>query len=458
MRRENHVRLRLSRPQYEILMFRAPPHPETGAPQVEQVGILGEFGGGKTYIAGHRFKQVANENPSADRYDPLMSGVSAPTMKGLISGPITALRRAGLEVRTDKLRDSTDPHFWLPNWHKVIPYTGRGALDGPNLVQFWGDEIQDKSYENEWANMAGRVRDTRGRRLNAQASGIAVHGYVESIFRNPPRDGCHLTKLLFPESNMENLPPGYADMVRAAAVGGRQRDPDGWMIPDGLFYPAFSDERNIQPVAHLDRIELTGNPTDIAIDLGARAAVTWWQPITMEVAYGQTVRREMCQLCVDQWMPDDLDAEEIAKVCRSADWHLDPNVSTISLDPTAEADQRRAFEIQFPGVRIVMAPKHSFYWWEENGVRATARAILDANGATRLFVHPDLVGDESARGVVESLRAYRRDKPKDKVLEHAADSVRYQIQHRLPLPNVRRQITRLQLGSPELEGVQWWRH
>ena len=463
MRRDVQVELVLSRPQCDILMFRSPPHPVTGQVQVDQVGILGDFGGGKTHIGAHRFKRVAAENASADRYDPLMSGVSAPTTKDLISGPLTALRRAGLEVRTDKLSHPRDPHLMLPNWHKVIPYTGRGALNGPNLVQFWGDEIQDRSYEGEWANMAGRVRDTRGSWLNAQASGIAVDGYVASIFRNPAQDGCHLTKLLFPEHNASNLPPGYADMVRAASAGGRVRDPDGWMLPDGIFYPAFCRERNMDPVRGVDRLSLASKPTDIAIDLGNRAAITWWQPWPVDVAWPKPdgtlgIRREVGQLCVDQWMPDDIDAEQIARTIRDADWNIQPGISKIAIDPTAEFDQRRCFEQHFPGVELVRAYEKTFYWYEENGVRAVARAICDALGSTRMFVHPDLAGDDSARGVVESLRAYRRDRPKDKVLEHAADSVRYHIQHRLPLPNVRQIVKGLSLSSPHLEGDTWWRN
>jgi hypothetical protein len=55
------------------------------------------------------------------------------------------------------------------------------------------------------------------------------------------------------------------------------------MIPDGLFYPTFCRERNIDPVAHVVRADLFGKPTDIAIDLGNRAAVTWWQPWVVEV-------------------------------------------------------------------------------------------------------------------------------------------------------------------------------
>lgn len=470
MRREYRRQIRWSKTQKEVLQFRAPPAAD-GSPQVEMVGILGEYGGGKTYVAARRFLQVCADNPSRDPAEPLMSGISAPTFTGLMNGPIAALLRLCPQgwIKRDRTRDTRDPHIVLRNNHKIILYTGRGALDGPNLVQFWADEIQDKSYEGQWANMAGRVRDIEGRRLNAQASGIAQEGYVAQLFRNPPQDGLHLTKLLFPEENSSNLAHGYVDMLKAASVGGRHRDPDGWMTPDGLFYPSFCRERNIDPV-RVPRDQLRSNPTDISIDLGNRAAVGWWQPWMVECNYGSLgAKREPGQLLVDQWMPDNLDAEELAKQIRSTcempgdppsdrpRWKIEPNVSTIALDPTAEVDQVRWFTSLFPNVRIVMAVDKTFYWFQENGERAVARAVLDAHGSVRFFVHPDLINDPSIRGASEAMRGYRRDKPKDKVLEHAADMVRYQIQHRLPLPNVKQVVKGLSLGSDNLRGNTWWK-
>lgn len=432
--------LSVSLAQRDVLLFRAPPAPD-GTPQVEEVGILGEYGGGKTFIAAHRYFDVCASNSGiGTKHDPLMCGISAPTSTGLTNGPLAALDKVipRQAVRWDKRTSTKDPHIMLRNWVKIILYTGRGALDGPNLFQFWADEIQDKSYEGQWANMSGRVRDNRAHRLNAQASGIAQEGYVAQIFRNPAQDGCHCTKLLFPEDNEENLVYGYTDRLRSASAGGRRRDPDGWMIPDGLFYPAFSRERNIDPVTE-PRESLHHIPTDVAVDLGARAAVTFWQPRTVRCSYGRLgMKTEVGQLCVDEWMPDDMDAEEIAKsIDEIFPWTIAPSVSTIALDPTAEYDQVRWFQKYFPSVRIVMSTKNSYYWHNVNGERAVERAVLDANGSVRMFVHPDLMLDRTGRGVIHSMQGYLRSKPKDKKFEHAADSVRYQIQHRLPLPVVR---------------------
>lgn len=461
MKRVTPKNYRLTRAQHELLMFRAPPHPKTGLPQIEECGIFGEFGGGKTFLAALRAMVVMSENPSEDHHDPLITGISAPTAKSLITGPMTALRRHGIPIKVDRSKDSRDPHWVLRNNHKVMFYTGHGSLDGPNLVQFWADEFQDRSYIGEWANIVGRIRDVgpgRGLRLNAQASGIATEGYVASIFRNPSNP-LRMTKLLFPEANASNLPPGYADRVRSAAVGGRTRDPDGWMIPEGLFYPAFSRERNMDPVAHFDRSAFHGLPTDISVDLGNRGAVTWWQPIAdWPVSYGSLgVRRETVWVCFDQWMPSNIDAPEMARTIAQGDWLIQPGTSTIALDPTAEIDQINAFREQFPNVRIVMAPRNSFYWFNANGERAVSRAICDGNDSARMFVHPDLEGDDSGRGVIEALRGYRRDKPRDKHFEDAADSVRYQIQGRLPIPNVRPKLDFGPLGSEAFEGDQWWK-
>lgn len=447
MRFENSSDLVLSRAQYDLLTFRAPLTP-AGEPQIEQVGIVGEYGGGKTFIAGERFMSVNADNTGiGTERDPLMCGISAPTGTGLVNGPLAALDKiinrmtCGVPERLvakDRRGNTKDPHIMLRTGIKIILYTGRGALDGPNLFQFWADEIQDPCYVGQWANMAGRVRDKRARRLNAQASGIAEEGYVAQIFRNPPKDGCHLTKLLFPEDNKINLAHGYADRVKAASAGGRKRDPDGWMTPDGLFYPAFCRERNIDPV-QVDRRTLYGRATDISVDLGARAAVTWWQPWMVDYNRGEDGGwvRETAWLCVDQWLPDDLDADKIAPICRDFPWRIEPGVSTIALDPDSETDQIRQFAKAFPGVRIEITPHNTFYWYNTNGERAVERAVYDQLGNVLLYVHPDLVADPSGRGVVEAMRGYRRDKPQDKKLEHVADTVRYQIQHRCPIPHVR---------------------
>lgn len=434
----------LSRAQYEVLTFRAPPHPEDGEPQIEQVGGLGEFGGGKTFIAAWRFMLVAAENTGiGSPRDPLPCGISAPTSTGLINGPLAALDEViwlmtDGEPRRLVLKDrrglTKDPHILLRNGVKIILYTGRGALDGPNLFQFWADEIQDRSYEGQWVNMSGRARLKGVNRLNAQASGIAQDGYVAEIFRNPPRDGCHLTKLLFPENNADNLAHGYADLLKANMAGGRKRDPDGWMMPEGIFYPAFCKERNINPV-QTPREVLHKNPTDISIDLGARAAVTFWQRFPVRCSFGVNGSRMVDgQVCVDQWLPDDMEAEEIAFTIRDRyPWAIVPGVSTIALDPTSTSVQVRYFRQAFPDVQIVMQMKGAFYWHEGNGVQAVEVAVLDRHGNVRLFVHPDLLNDPSNRGIVAAMQGYRRDKPKDKKLEHVADTVRYQIQHRLPL-------------------------
>ena len=446
MKYEIDLSLEVSRAQYDVLTFRAPALPN-GDPQVETVGILGEFGGGKTRIAAERYMVVCAENTGiGTEHDPLMCGISAPTGTGMTNGPLAAIDKViarmtgGIPERLvlkDRRGNTKDPHIMLRNGVKIILYTGRGALDGPNLFQIWADEIQDSCYVGQWANISGRVRDSRARRLNAQASGIAEEGYVAQIFRNPPNDGCHCTKLLFPEDNEANLVHGYADRLRAASVGGRRRDPDGWMTPDLLFYPSFCRERNIDPIT-MPRESLYGRPTDISIDLGARAAVTWWQPVPVECDLGvDGWETQTGWLCVDQWLPNDMDAPEIAKIAADFPWRVVPGVSEIQLDPTAESDQVRQFAKAFPGVRINMTVRNTFYWDNTNGERAVGRAVLDQLGNVRLFVHPDLVADPSARGIIEAMRGYKRDKPQDKKYEHVADTVRYQIAHRCPIPHVR---------------------
>lgn len=441
-------KVRLSPKQRRVLEFRAP-HRD-GEPQIEICGILGEYGGGKTYVAALRFLAVCHDNPfepgkHSEGNEPL-SGIVAPTFGDLLKGALVEFRKICPDELIFKERlYGPEPHIQLTNGHKILLYSAEGAMNGPTLCQIWADEIQERIYDGKWDNIQGRVRDKRAQRLNVQASGIAQRGHVETIFRRPNTEN-RLTVLLFPEDNVGNMAKGYQHELRASQPASRERDPDGWMIVQEAMYPKFSRVRNLRMPPGMENVSvnsLRSRPTSFAVDLGAKAAVVFGQPCTALVSTGlygpdgqPLMKLEPGLLLVAQFIPDNMrNAEQLAKVIKQrARWNFEPGISKIFLDPTAEPDQVVHFRNHFPGVEIIQI-KRGFYHKEDNGVRAVDRAILDGNGDVRLFIAPTLEKDPSGRGVVEMFSSYLLAKPKDKKYEHAADVVRYMTQWFLRLPN-----------------------
>ncbi len=455
--------------QWMGINFRAPPHPDTGFPQIEIVAFLGEFGGGKSFAAAARFFLVCCANPYVEGVhsgdDRPMSAIVAPTLGDLKKGPLKQLRillgDSWQHVVVKERLYGEHQDLELFNGHVILCYSAKGALNGPSLCQIWVDEIQERCYLGQWDNYQGRVRDVRASWHNVQVSGIAERGFVEDVFRlpEPVEDrtpmcatdgvkGNRLTVLLFPEENEDNLAAGYTDELDESQPGSRKRDKDGWLLPVGAMYPTFSRDEHVRlPPGEkgTERSDFTARATSLSIDFGRKAAVLFGQHVRLPQVRGKKLRDRNAMLLVDQRMPDNKDAEELAdavrRLCwirgvdkpRAKHWMLDKRTSVICLDPTTEPDQVRHFRRKFRGIRIVVR-REGFYSRETNGVRAVDRALQDKRGTVRLFVAPWLRSHVSKRGVVEMFSGYLAAKPKDKVYEHAGDVVRYLVQQFVPLP------------------------
>lgn len=431
------LELTWSRPQWDVLTFEAPPR-DDGSPDVEIVGIVGDYGGGKTYVAGARFVRVCFDNPFVAGVhtagSPPMSGIVAPTMGDLLSSTLVELRKVCPPelVLRERLYGAA-PELTLINGHVIRLYSAKGAMNGPTLCQIWADEIQDRGFAHAWPNIQARVRDKRARRLNVQASGLAQHGHVEELFRNPR--GPNRKTVLFRTSDNEHLAAGVVDnLLDSLSAAELLRDADGWAPPLGVMYPHFGAELNMCRAPKLaDRLKV---PTSMGVDLRSKAAVVFTQdePIQIVDGYGKA-RDATGQLVVGQRLPENQLAEQIAEaIKREEKWAFVPGVSIIAMDPTAAGDEVNHFRRCFPGCRIVQA-KSGPYHVAENGERAVSRALGTGGGNVRLFVHPGISKHE--RGVVEMLRGYSATKKKDGKLEHVADALRYIVQARLPLPDFR---------------------
>lgn len=452
--------LRWGPKQWEALQFARRPEIKPGDLSVMFVG--GDYGGGKSFVAGAAFIDLVMANPFIPGVhsvgDEPLTGIVGPTLGDLKNGPLVQLFKIVPEELIWKVRlygEHQDIH-WI-NGHRTRLYSAEGAMNGPTLCGLWVDEFQERCYAGKWDNIQGRVRDRRSSRPGIIVTGIAQRGsHVEGTFgglRTKVRE--HLwrevregrdeggqvyrhhwmTVLLFPEDNRVNLMAGYADALKGSQRAARKRDKEGWLMQiDGAMYPEWSRSRHVRELATME--ELLKRPTSLSLDFGRSAAAVFLQPIDVRLRSGQVDRGVYI---VDEWMPRDVDAEKMADhLRRTSPWRMVPGVSKIFLDPTAATDQVRHFQRAFPGVEVVQVHR-GFYHQEENGVRAVARALEDLAGDVRLYVHPRLAvpdreRDPDTRGTVEMFGNYLEKKPKDKLYEHASDVVRYGTQHFCPLP------------------------
>jgi len=471
----SHLKLDLSHvelhpKQARAVYFRSPRHPDTGEMQIDNVGFFGDYGGGKSYAMMVRTLLGAWANPfdhevhSGD--NPPMTGLVAPTFSDLKRGPLAQLSRVlgknEEKVVARKVEYGQDQHWELVNGHKILLYSAAGAKNGPTLCQIATDEYQERCYLGQWDNLKGRVRDLRSPWLNVMASGIAQRGHVQDAFQLPERDpesglpfcsrdddtGNKLTVLLYPEDN-DHLAAGYVEGMQGRSGERRTRDQDGWLLPLDALYPSFSRRHHLRMppgMESLGRSDLQRLPVSVAVDPGRKAAVIWFMPVRIPVPGKKPVRGI---LIVDQWMPRDMDAEEIAMQIPKRGWRIEPATgrgeeSVICFDPDVKADQVRHFTERFQARPVVH--RSGFYMREENGERAVQRALRGADGVQRLYVAPWVhhVSDEDAghepdkgrRGVVEALGGYLATRRKDRWLEHAADVIRYAVQYACPLPKL----------------------
>ncbi len=460
-----------SRKQKDLIRFRMRKFLE-GFRAVVHLWNLGEFGGGKSFVAAVEFLLGILLNP----YDPMAhtpeappaSGIWAPTLTDLKRGPLRAFKEICPPelIRRNRESLSDNRHLLLENGHVIWLYTAEGAANGPNLTQVWADEIQERVYAQKWINIKARVRDLRKvTALTAIASGIAERGHVEQFFRGKTleKDGCYFGRMLYPEDNAANLPEGYADELRSLSAGSRERDADGWLMPQGARYPKFSQLANIRRAGELwpDRFELGRRlPVSMGLDFGLRAVVVFTVPVTVNVLRGTLPPRdELALLVIDQVIADDCGATELAMLARQRaskhKWNVERGVSRICSDPKAVPEQLAEFRAAFKGVDIIQVTEGP-YAREDKGILAVDRAICDQHGNVRLFVHPDIVG-EHERGVPESLQGWMADKPKDKFYEDACDGVRYVTQHFLPLPDRPPITAPIKMGEEESAERRFWR-
>lgn len=426
--------------QFRGITFRAP-RSAGEPPPVEIVAFLGQYGGGKTFGAAGRFLSVCLENPFIEGVHsegaPPMSAIVAPTLSDLMEGAYVQLK----SICPPELivRERLYGVHWdidLINGHRILLYSAKGSINGPTLVQLWADEVQHNSYRGHgiWHNLQARARDPRidsgGGRFSVIASGLAQTGHVEDLFRDP-RGNNRLTLILTLEDNT-TIPSSVAEQLKESlAASDLATDEAGWSIKQGILYPTFFEATNVAPIADLDLSTRHNIPTSIAIDPGNKAAVVFLQSYPIEVERDGRIERELGVLVVDQFLPDDMRVEVIAKKIKNEfPWAIVPGRSFIAIDPTADMDQINQLRKVFPGVRIKQAIKGPYHA-VSTGERAVSRAVCDGLGNSRLFFHPSLKG--TRRGVFEMLRTF--DGKRDDWLEHIADALRYGVQFMCPLPD-----------------------
>lgn len=430
-----------NRPQWDFISWRAPPYSD-GVPRTEHIGGVGQYGGGKTSAGAARFLLCACENGFIEgehtEKRPPRSGIIGPSIAMVKAGALAELSMVlppALVLDTRLYGEYQD--ITLVNGHRIQLYSLEGALDGPSLCGIWADEIQKPGYAapGVWRNIRKRVREATAKRLNVQATGLAQPGLPERLFRGT-EDINHRTVMFKTSDNAKNLARGTLDdRMDALPSSDTATDEDGWSLVEGACWPNWSALNTARAPALGDR---EGLITHLGIDLGRKASVVFGQdePVDIVRPFEGKTRNERGLLVVDQLIIDRRSAAEIVKEMRRLPrytrWRIGPG-SVMCFDPTASIDEIRPFVEAFPSARVVQVT-HGPNYDSATGRRTVGRAIKDASGNVRVFVHPWLVGQHE-RGLPESLRLYLDTKLKDDRFEHSADAGRYLIVERCPNPD-----------------------
>lgn len=419
-----------------------------GVKKLLVIGCLGEWGGGKSMIAMILFLALCILNSDPTQTDPDMlpcSGIWAKTEDDVKRSTVAELLQI---VPPELIRERTDEYILWEFGHKTWLYSASKSAEGASLTHALVDEIQDQKYRKVFGNIKARPRADRAKLRALICVGLSERGPVEDIFRTPEEDEGQIIfyRMMYPEEN-PGMPPGYALSLRAGQAGSkRKRDKQGWLIATGVMYPTFSTEDNIDRARERwpDRAALTDLPISIGIDQGQWASAVIGVDVPIEVLVPDpkknvlVLKQATGLLLIDQVVIDNCGegqlAIAVAERIREMDYCVKAGVSILAADPTLLPQQMDSWRAAIPGLVHVQI-KEGPYKLEKNGRAAVDWAIRDGVDQVRLFVHPKLIG-ANARGVPESLRGYRADKPRDKFFEHTADAVRYLVQVKLPLPDL----------------------
>lgn len=434
--------VRFLRKQGELIRFRAPGN------QRETKVALGEPGAGKTLGAAAAFLEycyATGDDAKAwdvktrswltySRREHPISGLVGATISEVRDGPLEQIYRVinPRMIRKDRPREPWN-YIELINGHRIRLYSLKGSLKGQTWCAALCDEIEDPMYAKTvpgdvtaWQNIVNRVRDKRATRLGVVASGYAVsRTHVEDWFRHRT-DPTMKVVVMNQRDNMRNLGGNISELRRMAAASDFDLDDDGWKRRYNVLWPRFGAGN----IHHGVLAELEKKPVSIGVDLRSHGAVVFTVDIEVEVIGGKF---EPGLLVVDEWMPNKLNAELIARgICDKLNlqrWRFEKPRSVIALDPTISDDEVQHFRKLIPGGKIVQARGEDAL--RKTGIRCVDIAIQDGNGDEHLMIHESLIG-RGERGVYASITGYNGE-GRDDPLEHAADALRYITMAKLPI-------------------------
>lgn len=406
-------------------------HPKqtSKGPPTGTLFVGGGWGAGKTGAGASRFILEVMSHPWTPAYGKKKhptSIIAAPTNK--------ILTQATLEEFFDRLppeallyyRRGSEPEIMLSNGHRVIPYSGKGDLEGVTGICCWIDEVHHRAFSvnhRVFLNLRARLRDKRAKRLLMIATGLPESGWTRDTFdKSTPahkqilagtKDNPHIPESLLQEF-YESCPSGYEKMYLAGQ----------WMAPATAVYPQF--DRGV----HLVDMEPDPRaPVHLGIDAGDFGAVVAAVKIRVKVKDVMGYEREEDGLLFfDELLSSNQSVDgQCTLIKTQKNWNI-TSESTICIDPKIGRDAHQAARAHFPNVRIVRRKQGHHLYPVEAGIRIVQLGLMDVIGNARILFSKKLKGTK--HGLIESIESYRRSEKsgapiKDNIRDHQVDSFRY---------------------------------
>ena len=448
--------------QLQLLHYKYDNINDEGKLMLDVYAALGQYGGGKTFIAACKYFHMVSCNPYIEGLHtedaPPTSGMLAPVISDILNGPYKTLKQIVPPEAILKER-LYPPHYYITwfNGHRTILHSTKTEINGPSWVGAWADEIQFKRYADIYYNLQSRIRDARAEkpissfaqekfgqeragRFFLIVSGLATRNHVEDLFRY--QEGRNRKSIVVQtEDNKVNLGGSVDELKKALPASYFDVDSDGWQQVSGVLFPRFTNE-NFAKESEYPLEDLVKYPISMGIDFRRYGANV----------YGVRLKDndgDYKVIIIGEWLPEAHSAEMMVKVNKTGrfpwDWRrIGVPGSGLFPDPSAAIDEIRHFEDGFKckATRFLKGPLSA----SDTGNRIVDWAICDGEGKRRLLVHESCKTGEP-RGVVRMLREWTGERND---YEHIGDATRYLVQglmHKF-MPKLKRQY-----GSVGMSGV-----
>jgi len=390
--------------------------------------LRGGVGAGKTIAGAAEAIQLSYDNRPADGM------LIAPTWNILTR---VSLREFQKLAKPWIMAENKQEKWMEMCWGAKVFYASADnpfSLEGSNLGWAWLDEPRYMRRES-WNITNARVRGHFPRKSIILTSTPSM-GWLYDEFGDCSQDEDREDFLIRTADNfyidvdpfLARLKKSYSEAVYRQYVNAE------YGVIEGAVFPTFSTDIHVQ-----HDLEMLGYPVLAALDPGYR------KPSSMFMQVFPWCHRHNVPDClhvIGEINPDDTPTSQLApmmrQLCARSNW----DCTTCYVDPAANA---RSVQTGIRDVDIMEHKDNKFIceWTTDpacrdipNGIEAIRSKILDAGGATSLYIDSHLMGNK--RGIINALQMsqypkrredteYKEHPLKDGEFEHSRDALRYAI-------------------------------